>query len=102
MDESSIIMFMLELNSLNDWPIVNQQLRSSIRPLYDQQHRRQLLKMHDNLYHSITELSRREIDYRRTKNSTQYLAQLAKCREELGFLQQWLTFAALLDTKPEL
>ena len=92
---------MREFNSLDDWALVNQQLRSNIRPLYDQQHRRQLYKMHDNLYHSVTELSRQEIDLRRTGNSTRYLAQLAKCRNELQELQQWLMFATLLDTKPE-
>ena len=92
---------MHEFNSLNDWALVSQQLRSNIRPLYDQQHRRQLYKMHDNLYHSVTEPSRQEIDLRRTGNSTRSLAQLAKCRNELQELQQWLMFATLLDTKPE-
>ena len=92
---------MREFNSLDDWALVNQQLRSNIRLLYNQQHRRQLYKMHDNLYHSVTELSRQEIDLRRTGNSTRYLAQLAKCRNELQELQQWLMFATLLDTKPE-
>jgi hypothetical protein len=90
-----------EFNSLNDWALVNQQLRSVIRPLYNQQHRRQLLKMHDNLYHSVTELSKAEIDYRRTSNSTVYLAKLATVREQLTHLQQWLVFATLVDKKPE-
>jgi hypothetical protein len=94
-------MFMHEFNSLNDWALVSQQLRSSMRPLYNQQHRRQLYKMHDNLYHSITELSKAEIDVRRMGNSVLYLEQLAKCRQELQELQQWLVFATLIDTKPE-
>ena len=92
---------MREFNSLNDWAVANQQIRGNIRPLYNQQHRRQLLKMHDNLYHSVTKLSRAEIDLRRTGNSTHYLEQLAKCRRELRELQQWLTFATMIDTKPE-
>ena len=92
---------MLEFNSLNDWGLVSQQLRNSMRQLYNQQHRRQLQKMHDNLYNSVTELSKREIDLRRTGNSTHYMDQLTKCRQELQELQQWLTFATLLDTKPE-
>jgi hypothetical protein len=96
-----IIMVMCEFNSLDDWALVNQQLRGQIRPLYNQQHRRQLFKMHDNLYHSVTELSRCEVDYRRTHNSTQYLEQLAKCKQQLLELQQWLMFATLLDTKSE-
>jgi cob(I)alamin adenosyltransferase len=94
-------MVMNEFNSLNDWALVNQQLRNQIRPLYNQQHRRQLFKMQDNLYNSVTELSKREIDLRRTGNSTQYLEQLEKCRQELQEVQQWLMFATLIDTKPE-
>jgi hypothetical protein len=57
--------------------------------------------MRDNLYHSITELSRAEIDARRTGNFTQYSEKLDKCKQELTGLQQWLMFATLLDTKPE-
>ena len=57
--------------------------------------------MQDNLYHSITELSKAEIDYRRTANSTVYLAKLTTVREQLVELQQWLVFATLVDTKPE-
>ena len=48
---------MREFDTLDDWALVNQQLRGNIRPLYNQQHRRQLYKMHDNLYNSVTELS---------------------------------------------
>lgn len=96
-----IIMFMREFNSLDDWPVLSQQIRSNIRPLYDQKNRRQLLQMHDNLYHSVSKLSQKEIDLRRTGNSTQYLEQLAKCRQELQEMQQWLMFATLIDTKPE-
>ena len=92
---------MREFNSLNDWALLDQQLRRNVRELYNVQHRRQLLKMHDNLYNSVTELSKSEIDYRRTMNSTIYLAKLATVREQLHHLQQWLMFATLIDTKPE-
>lgn len=94
-------MVMNEFNSLDDWALLDQQLRRNVRALYNWQHQRQLHKMRDNLYHSVTELSKREIDYRRTGNSVHYLEQLAKCKQELQELQQWLMFATLLDTKPE-
>jgi hypothetical protein len=90
-----------EFNSLNDWPRVDQQLRRNVRALHNPQHRRQISKMQDNLYHSITELSKAEIDYRRTLNNTVYLSKLATVREQLHHLQQWLMFATLIDTKSE-
>lgn len=96
-----IIMVMNEFNSLDDWALLDQQLRRNMRELYNVQHRRQLLKMHANLYNSVTELSKSEIDARRTGNFTQYSEKLAKCKQELQELQQWLMFATLLDTKPE-
>ena len=92
---------MNEFNSLDEWALLDQQLRRNMRELYNIQHRRQLLKMHANLYNSVTELSRAEIDARRTGNYTQHNLQLAKCKQELTDLQQWLMFATLLDTKPE-
>lgn len=90
-----------EFNSLNDWPLVDQQLRRNMRALHNLQHQRQVAKMRDNLYHSVTELSKAEIDYRRTLNNTVYLSKLATVREQLAHLQQWLMFATLIDTKPE-
>jgi hypothetical protein len=96
---------MLEFNSLNDWPWVDQELRRTLRALHDAGSKRQLSKMRDNLYHSITELSKAEIEVRRTScgpaSSNIYLEKLAKCRQELQELQQWLMFATLLDQKPE-
>jgi hypothetical protein len=94
-------MVMNEFNSLDDWALLDQQLRRNVQALYNWQHQRQLHKMRDNLYHSVTELSRAEIDARRTGNYTQHNLQLTKCKEELANLQQWLMFATLLDTKPE-
>lgn len=94
-------MVMREFNSLDDWALVSQQIRSNIRLLCIQQHRNQLLQMHDNLYHSVTDLSRQEIDARRTGNYTRYKLQLTKCKQELVELQQWLMFATLLDTGSE-
>lgn len=94
-------MVMREFNSLDDWALLDQQLRRNILALYDWQHQRQLHKMRDNLYHSVTELSKAAIDARRTGNYVKHNEQLAKCKQELQELQQWLMFATLLDTKPE-
>jgi hypothetical protein len=90
-----------EFNSLNDWGRVDAELRRSLRALHDFGSKKQLAKMLDNLQHAVTELSKSEIDYRRTMNSTIYLAKLATVREQLHHLQQWLMFATLIDTKPE-
>jgi hypothetical protein len=96
---------MLEFNSLNDWSRVDQELRRALRALHDDGSKRQLSKMRDNLYQSITELSKAEIEVRRTScgptSSRLYLEKLAKCRQELQEVQQWLVFATLIDKKPE-
>ena len=98
-------MVMYEFNSLNDWPWVDQELRRALRALHDSGSKRQLAKMRDNLYHSVTELSKAEIDVRRTScspaSSNIYLEKLAKCKQELQEVQQWLVFATLIDKKPE-
>lgn len=90
-----------EFNSLNDWGRIDAELRRSLRALHDFGSKKQLAKMLDNLQHAVTELSKSEIDYRRTMNSTVYLAKLAIVREQLVHLQQWLMFATLIDTNPE-
>lgn len=96
---------MLEFNSLNDWSRVDQELRRALRALHDDGSKRQLSKMRDNLYQSITELSKAEIEVRRTScgptSSRLYLEKLTKCRQELQEVQQWLVFATLIDKKPE-
>ena len=92
---------MREFNSLNDWPLVDAELRSALRALHDSGSKRQLSKMRDNLYHSVTELSKSEIDMRRTGYDKTYLANLATVREHLTHLQQWLVFATLIDKKPQ-
>jgi hypothetical protein len=96
---------MLEFNSLNDWSRVDQELRRALRALHDDGSKRQLSKMRDNLYQSITELSKAEIEVRRTScgptSSKLYLEKLTKCRQELQEVQQWLVFATLIDKKPE-
>jgi len=101
MDETSIIVFMREFNSLNDWPWVDQELRRALRSLHDFGSKRQLAKMLDNLQLAVSELSKSEIDMRRTGYNKTYLANLATVREHLAHLQQWLVFATLIDKKPE-
>lgn len=90
-----------EFNSLNDWGRIDAELRRSLRALYDFGSKRQLAKMLDNLQHAVTELSKSEIDMRRTGYNKTYLANLATVREQLVHLQQWLMFATLIDKKPE-
>lgn len=92
---------MREFNSLDDWPIVDAELRRSIRYLHDIINRIKLGRMLDNLQHRVTELSKAEIILRRTGNSRDYLAKLATVREELAQLQQYIMFATLIDQKPE-
>ena len=90
-----------EFNSLNDWSRVDAELRRNLRALHDFGSKRQLAKMLDNLQHAVTELSKSEIDMRRTGYNKTYLANLATVREQLVHLQQWLMFATLIDKKPE-
>jgi len=96
---------MREFNSLNDWPLVDMELRRALWSLHDFGSKRQLAKMLDNLQNTVTKLSQAEIEVRRTSCSTSssnlYLEKLAKCRQELQEVQQWLTFATLIDKKPE-
>lgn len=96
---------MREFNSLNDWPWVDAEIRRASGALHDSSAKRQLAKMLDNLQHTVTELSKAEIQVRRTScsssSSNLYLEKLAKCRQELRELQQWIVFATLIDKKPE-
>ena len=101
MDGCCIIVVMREFNSLNDWPLVDAELRRALRALHDFGSKRQLSKLLDNLQLAITELSKSEIDMRRTGYDKTYLANLAIVREHLAHLQQWLVFATLIDKKPE-
>jgi hypothetical protein len=92
---------MLEFNSLNDWPWVDQEIRRALGFLNDFGSKRQLAKMLDNLQLAVTELSKSEVDMRRTGYNKTYLANLATVKEQLAHLQQWITFATLIDKKPE-
>lgn len=92
---------MLEFNSLNDWPWVDAELRRAMGALHDFGSKRQLAKFLDNLQQAVTELSKSEVDMRRTGYDKTYLANLATVREQLAHLQQWMTFATLIDKKPE-
>ena len=57
--------------------------------------------MLDNLQLAVTELSKSEVDMRRTGYNKTYLANLVTVKEQLAHLQQWITFATLIDKKPE-
>jgi hypothetical protein len=92
---------MLEFNSLNDWPWVDQEIRRALGFLNDFGSKRQLAKIRDNLQQAVTELSKSEVHMRRTGYDKDYVAKLAIVREQLAHLQQWITFATLIDKKPE-
>ena len=88
---------MSEFNSLHDWQVIDQQLSRSIRGLHKWEHRRQLELMHKNLTISVTSLSKADVERRRYVRWPIYEEQLAKVQQQLQELQQWLTFATLLD-----
>lgn len=92
---------MREFNSLDDWQLIDKDLRASMWALYNLQHKRQIEKMYKNLTNSVTELSRTDVDRRRLGHSIKYDEQLAKVQQELQELQSWLMFATLLDEKPQ-
>jgi hypothetical protein len=90
-----------EFNSMQDWNTIETQIKRSLWALYNLQNKRQLERMYKNLTHSITELSKLEVDRRRLGRSVKYDEQLAKVQRELQELQSWLMFATLLDEKPK-
>jgi catalase len=90
-----------EFNSMQDWNAIETQIKRSLWALYNLQNKRQLERMYKNLTHSITELSKLEVDRRRLGRSVKYDEQLAKVQRELQELQSWLMFATLLDEKPK-
>jgi hypothetical protein len=92
---------MSEFNSMQDWDAIDTQIKRSLWALYNLQHKRQLERMYKNLLHSVTELSRADVDRRRLGRSTKYDEQLLKVQRELQELQSWLMFATLLDEKPK-
>lgn len=92
---------MSEFQSLHDWQKIDHQISRSIWALHNLQHKRQLERMYKNLTHSVTNLSRADVDRRRYGRSPAYDEQLAKVQQELQELQSWLMFATLLDEKPK-
>ncbi len=86
---------------MQDWDAIDTQIKRSLWALYNLQHKRQLERMYKNLLHSVTELSRADVDRRRLGRSTKYDEQLLKVQRELQELQSWLMFATLLDEKPK-
>ncbi len=86
---------------MQDWNIIETQIKRSMWALYNLQHKRQLERMYKNVLQSVTELSKLDVDRRRLGRSVKYDEQLAKVQQELQELQSWLMFATLLDEKPE-
>lgn len=92
---------MSELNSLDDWPAIDSQIRRNLWAMYNLGNKRQVERMYKNLESSVNELSRLNIERRRHGHSIRYDEQLVKVQQELQELQSWLMFATLLDEKPK-
>lgn len=88
---------MTEFNSINDWTVVQNELSMAIGNISNTIHFIQLGKMRRNLRARVTELSKAEVDMRRTGASYVYLEKLAQIRKEISELYQWITFATLVD-----
>lgn len=88
---------MFEFNSLHDWDKIDREIYNSIRAVHNFGHKIQLSIMHKNLTKSVTSLSKADVYRRKYGRSPKYDEQLAKVQQELQELQQWLTFATLLD-----
>jgi hypothetical protein len=92
---------MSELNSIDDWPNIDQQIRRNLWSMYNLSNKRQLERMHRNLEASVRYLSQLSVEYRKYGHSVRYNEQLLKVQQELQELQSWLMFATLLDEKPQ-
>ena len=92
---------MNDLNSLEDWPKVDKQIRRNLWAMYNLTNKRQMEQMYRNLEDSVDKLSQLDIERRRHGHSVHYDEQLIKVQQELQELQGWLMFAALLDEKPK-
>jgi len=92
---------MSELQSLDDWPQIETQIKRNLWAMHNLQHKRQLEKIYKNLLESVNQLSRESVTKRKYGHSARYDEQLLKVQQELQELQSWLMFATLLDEKPE-
>ena len=92
---------MSDMNSLDDWPAIDTQIRRNLWAMYNLSNKRQMERMYKNLESSVNELSRLNVERRRHGHSARYDEQLAKVQQELQELQGWLMFATLLDVKPK-
>lgn len=80
------------LNSL-DWNMYRVTLKQQISGLPYNPDLHLLLKNIDGM---VDELSRREVDARRTKNSTGVCDQLEKIKAAIETLEKWIMMAALI------
>jgi uncharacterized protein (UPF0305 family) len=92
---------MSDVQSLDDWPQIETQIKRNLWALHNLQHKRQVEKIYKNLLESVNQLSKESVIKRRHGHSIQYEEQLAKVQQELQELQSWLMFATLLDEKPQ-
>ena len=80
-----------------DWQKVYNKLRPQINQMRDNPKiKNDLIQMLDNVEKMVTELSKLEVDARRTKNITLVKPQLAKVNQAVDQLEKFILFANLL------
>lgn len=82
----------LRIQCAMDWPKIEIELKRSLREIG---YNRDLDQMFKTLSSEITQLSKLEVDARRTKDVRICRDQLVKVNEILTSLEQWMLIAAL-------
>jgi hypothetical protein len=82
----------MKITCAQDWQEVEQDLRSQIKTV---RYNSDLFKMKKNIEIMITELSRQEVEARRTKNTRYLLPQLNKINTAVHNLEKWILMLQL-------
>lgn len=82
----------MEIKTINDWFEVDQELTRQIRGIG---YNPDLHKMKRNLDEMVRELSKSEVEARRTKNSRYIQPQVAEINRTIESLEQWILLLVL-------
>ena len=82
----------MKITCAQDWNQVDRDLREQIKTL---RYNPDLIKMKKNIENMITELSRQEVEARRTKNPRYLLPQLDKINTAVSNLEKWILMLQL-------
>jgi hypothetical protein len=82
----------MKITCTQDWQEVERDLRSQIKMI---RYNPDLIKMKKNIEIMITELSRQEVEARRTKNPRYLLPQLDKINTAIHNLEKWILMLQL-------